>query len=299
MVNKLLWAVLFSVLLCACSRPSQDAAEALRGTPVTVTQVKQKYLNDTLSFYGTLQFLNKTAISSPITGFVHAVNIEVGDQPPYGKTLFTIQSKEAAAYPKEIADTMFKNSLISVKASHVFQIDSILVQSGDFVQEGQVLCQIVDPASMVVQLNFPFEKTPLVKAGRSCEVLFPDGKKYVAAVSKVIPEVDAASQTQLAYVKMKSSALFPEKLNVTVIFVVAAAAPSYVLPSEAVLTDETMHQFWVMKLINDTTAVKENVLIGKKSLQEIEISYPVFDTKDRILLSGNYGLPDTARVMLQ
>ena len=52
-----------------------------------------------------------------------------------------------------------------------------------------------------------------------------------------------------------------------------------------------MNEYWVMKLVNDTTAVKQDVSIGRKTKTEIEITDPVFSADDRILVSGNYGLP--------
>ena len=59
---------------------------------------------------------------------------------------------------------------------------------------------------------------------------------------------------------------------------------------------ETMENFWVMKLINDSTAVKIPVKKGIVSGQKIEILSPQFKPTDRLVTTGNYGLPDTALV---
>ena len=53
-----------------------------------------------------------------------------------------------------------------------------------------------------------------------------------------------------------------------------------------------------MKLINDSTAVKVPVQKGIVTKDNVEIISPTFSTQDKILLSGNYGLPDTALVMI-
>lgn len=68
------------------------------------------------------------------------------------------------------------------------------------------------------------------------------------------------------------------------------------LPKSAVLSDELMQRFWVMKLINDSTAIKVPVTIGAQNDSLIEIKNPVFNSYDKILVSGNYGLSDTALV---
>ncbi len=298
MVTRILILMVVVSTLVSCKHPAPDVVLKENGTPVKVTIVSRKFLNDTLSLYGTLLFLKKTALTSPIAGFLKSLNTNAGDIPAIGKILFTLQTREAAAYPASIADTLFQNSVITVRAQHHFRIDSVLKQSGDFVQEGEVLAQTVDQSSMVVMLNFPFEKHDIVKSGRNCNVIFPDERSYPAAISKILPEVDAVSQTQQAYVQIKSAEIFPENLNVKVNFVVVATAESYVLPVSAILTDETLNEYWVMKLVNDSTAIKQDITIGRKTRTEAEITAPAFSPTDRILISGNYGLPDTAKVAI-
>ena len=54
-----------------------------------------------------------------------------------------------------------------------------------------------------------------------------------------------------------------------------------------------------MKLINDSIAVKTPIKKGIVTDQRVEILEPGFTGADRILLKGNYGLPDTALVRIQ
>jgi hypothetical protein len=68
------------------------------------------------------------------------------------------------------------------------------------------------------------------------------------------------------------------------------------LSKTSILTDETMQSFWVMKLINDSMAVKVDVTIGISEEEYVQITRPVFKTYDLFLTSGNYGLGDTAYV---
>ena len=64
------------------------------------------------------------------------------------------------------------------------------------------------------------------------------------------------------------------------------------------LTDETQSQFWVMRLLNDSTAVKVPVTVGTQEKENVEIKKPLFSARDKILLSGNFGLDDTAAVKI-
>jgi hypothetical protein len=68
------------------------------------------------------------------------------------------------------------------------------------------------------------------------------------------------------------------------------------LPKSCILTDETMQNFWVMKLINDSIAVKVPITTGISEEQYVQITRPVFNVSDLFLTSGNYGLRDTAYV---
>ena len=55
-----------------------------------------------------------------------------------------------------------------------------------------------------------------------------------------------------------------------------------------------------MKLINDNTAIKALRSHQKayENNEEVEITSPVFSSSDRMVLTGNYGLPDTARITI-
>jgi hypothetical protein len=53
-----------------------------------------------------------------------------------------------------------------------------------------------------------------------------------------------------------------------------------------------------MKMIDSTTAVKVPIKKGIETTDQVEILSPVFSTGDRILVTGNYGLPDTAKVKI-
>jgi hypothetical protein len=65
-----------------------------------------------------------------------------------------------------------------------------------------------------------------------------------------------------------------------------------------VLTDEAQTTFWVMQLRDATTAVKVPVVKGVETGDRVEIISPQLQVGDTIVLSGNYGLPDTANVKI-
>jgi len=70
------------------------------------------------------------------------------------------------------------------------------------------------------------------------------------------------------------------------------------LPKSAILSNETLEIFWIMKLINDSTAVRVDIQKGIENDSLIQILKPQFILSDRIIFDGAYGLPDTASVVI-
>jgi hypothetical protein len=90
--------------------------------------------------------------------------------------------------------------------------------------------------------------------------------------------------------------MLPENLSVLVQLSKSSKENAQVIDKSCVLSNETMDNFWVMKLINDTTAVKVVIKTGMTAGNKIEILSPAFTIHDRIINTGNYGLSDTAFV---
>jgi uncharacterized NAD(P)/FAD-binding protein YdhS len=53
-----------------------------------------------------------------------------------------------------------------------------------------------------------------------------------------------------------------------------------------------------MKVVDSSTAVKVPVTKGLETNGQIEIVSPAFTATDEIVLTGNYGLPDTATIKI-
>jgi hypothetical protein len=113
-----------------------------------------------------------------------------------------------------------------------------------------------------------------------------------------MPAIDSVSQTQQVLIKVPSATKIPENLIARVRILKYQKSNAISLPKAAVLSDEAQSNFWVMKMIDTITAVKVPVIKGMETADRVEIVRPQFSANDKILLSGNYGLPDTARVKI-
>jgi multidrug efflux pump subunit AcrA (membrane-fusion protein) len=276
-------------------------AKVVSQTPVTVTTVNDSTLTDYIDLSATSTTLQKNYVKSNTNGYIQIANARLGGNVSKGQVLFTIKTKEASSIGNSInvLDTTFKFSGVNkIKAAESGYISQLSHQSGDYVQDGEALAVISDRSSFVFLMQLPYELRQYVKMGQTVDLTLPGGTKVGATVSSFMPTVDTVAQTQGVVLRVNSSQQIPENLVAKARIVKAAKTNVNSLPKSAILANETQTAFWVMKLINDTTAIKVPVTEGLQSGDRVEILSPKFSGKDKIVISGNYGLPDTAKVKI-
>jgi multidrug efflux pump subunit AcrA (membrane-fusion protein) len=270
-------------------------------TPVTVTGVLQEPLEEYMELNATSAFLLKNYVKANATGYLQSAHVEPGQFVQAGQILFTIKTKEAVSLGNAVnrLDTSFKfsgtNAIRNSTGGFISQINH---QSGDYVQDGEQLAVINDSHSFVFIMELPYELRSYVKLGTRLEVQLPDGEKIPGQVSALMPTMEAVSQTQNIVIKVNPDHTIPENLVAKIRIPKMVRDHALSLPRAAVLSDETQTDFWVMKMTDSTTAVKIPVKKGMETKDRIEILSPVFSAQDKILLTGNYGLPDTAKVRI-
>jgi multidrug efflux pump subunit AcrA (membrane-fusion protein) len=268
-------------------------------TPVTVTSISTEPLTEYAELNATSIFQQDNIVKSNINGYIKSVNTKVGQYVAQGQTLFVLKTKEAESLGNTInkLDSSFHFSGVNrIAASQSGYITDLPHQVGDYVQDGEQLAVISDSKSFGFILNLPYELRKYVSLNKKMEVILPDDTHLNGVVASFMPAIDSASQTQQVLIKVASSTGIPENLIAKVHILKSQKTNAISLPKSAVLSDEAQTNFWVMKMIDTATAVKVPVIKGMETGDRIEIIRPQFSTNDRILLSGNYGLPDTARV---
>ena len=281
--------------------PAEEAATETR-TPVTVTSVRYGPIEEFIELNATSTYLQKSYVKSNINGYVKSVNIKLGDLVRPGQALFVLKTKEAEAIGNSVnrLNPDFKFSGVNaIPANEGGYIAELNHQAGDYVQDGEQLAVISNSKSFMFVVNMPYEDKPYIAIGKQVQLTLPDGERILGTVQSTMPMMDSASQTQAVAVRVNSSHSIPQNLVAKVKIVKVSKASAASLPKKAVLSDETLSQFWVMKMINDTTAVKMPVKTGIETGDQVEIVSPDFSPQDKVLLSGNYGLPDTALVVVQ
>jgi biotin carboxyl carrier protein len=291
------------IMTTGCKPKADAAAEAVveAKTPVTVTNVKVEPMAEVLELNAHSSYLKKNSVKATIAGHIESLDLNPGDRVEKGQVLLTLKSKEAQALEGYVpSDTSMRFRGISkIKAPKSGVISSVLHQIGDNVMEGDELVVIAEQSSMVFLLEVPYELNQIVSKTRSCKVLLSDNREFDGTISSRLPVMDAQSQTVSYIVNLHGNVSLPENLIAKIRIVKTEKANAPVLPKGAVLANETQSEFWVMKMINDTMAVKVDIKKGLENSEQVEITSPTFLKTDRFLLDGNYGLPDTAIVKIK
>jgi multidrug efflux pump subunit AcrA (membrane-fusion protein) len=300
-----LMVFLAMMLTLACRQAEQKKGEepAEEGrTPVLAESVSSEPMSEYVELNATSAFQQKSYLKSNVNGYLISNATHLGDYVTRGKVLFTVKTKESQSIGDAVnrLDTTLRfsgtNTIVANETGYITQLDH---QSGDYVQDGEQLAVISNMSSFVFLLDLPYELRPFVVGKRTVQMILPDGEKMTGTVGAFMPMVDATSQTQGLVIHVSPPHPIPENLIARVRIVKREKTDALSLPKSAILTDETQSAFWVMRLMDSATAVKVPVKKGIETGGRVEILSPKFSLADLILVSGNYGLPDTAKVVVQ
>ncbi len=302
-MQKLITCCLLLIIITSCKSKRVQITETVvdARTPVTIASASNAPMEEYVELNAMSSFLQKWIVMANATGYLQLANVQLNKFVSKGQALYTIKTKEAQIIGNSIniLDSTLKFSGVNrIMANGNGFISQINHQIGDYVQDGEQLAIITDTNSFVFLLDMPFELNPFVMNKKSLEMILPDGEKLIGYLNGNMPTMDAASQTQSIILKIRINHTLPENLIAKVKVLKYFKGNAKLLPKSAVLTNEIQSEFWVMKMINDSTAIKVPIKKGIETSDRIEILTPVFNLNDSVLITGNYGLADTAKVKI-
>jgi multidrug efflux pump subunit AcrA (membrane-fusion protein) len=172
------------------------------------------YPSDTIHLYNnvtlnaTASYLLKSDAKANSTGYITSMNVRLGDRITRGSVL--LDCKEARALGNTInkLDKSFRfngtTTVVSPATGYVVMLNH---QIGDYVQDGEILATITDASSSVI-VDVPYEYLKLIKDKSDLFIKLPDGSSLPAKVAKVMPTVDAVSQTVKVLLKFLTVIIF-------------------------------------------------------------------------------------------
>jgi multidrug efflux pump subunit AcrA (membrane-fusion protein) len=306
-IKKIFIAVITICMIVSCQqkpaeKETDKKTDESTGTPVTVTNITTGAMNETVDVNAVSSFLLKTYVKANANGYLQSVNAQVGKYVNKGQDLFTIKTKEAQSLGNTVTQldtTLHFEGTIHIRAPGSGYITQLTYQSGDYVQDNEQLAIITDTKSFVFILNLPYELKPFLPDNKNVQLKLPDGTVLNGTIENALPTVDAVSQTQNYIIKVNTGKQIPENLIAKVSLVKNKKSNTVSVPKAAVLTDDSQSSFWIMKMTDRSTAVKTIIKKGMETGNQVEILSPVLSANDKVLITGNYGLPDTAKVSVQ
>lgn len=280
--------------LYSCKGRTQEAQDKMPVVTVKVSPLTKGDIGNEVSFNGTSVYLMRNAVVSPIAGYITKVDVRYGDEVRKGWPLFEIQTKERKALQGGNEQNADFGTVVVNAPAEGFINDLTVSEPGIYVAEGSQLCSVLNNRDLMIKVNVPFEYHSYVRAGEKCRICLSDNSVIDGTVSRVLPLVDEASQTQTALIKPETGISLPEKLNMIVKFTGEKHLQTYLVSKSSLMTDETQSQFWVMRVESGNRAIKVPVDRGIENDSIVEISSPALNVADRIITDGAYGLPDSS-----
>ncbi len=290
---------LLLAMTCCTQKEEGKQAVSIAKPSVSVTAITRGEMHKTKEFNIYSVYQNKESIRAPISGYIQSMLASPGGNVRKGERLVLLQTQEARA----LANTHLNNDsligfegTVKVSAPKSGVVNIINYQEGAFVQQGEQLMEIIALSSITFIMNVPYEDILSVNKGSKAILHLPDNQNIMSTVGNRLPVVNTATQVQSFILHPDSSFYIPENLNAVAKVIVGQQPDVQRIEKQAVLTNETQTTFWIMKMINDSTAVRVDIKKGLESEELVEIKSPLFGLNDKILLNGQYGLPDTAYV---
>jgi multidrug efflux pump subunit AcrA (membrane-fusion protein) len=286
-------AVCLFQLFFSCKAGAPERQQLMPVVSVKVSPLARGDIEDQVSFNGTSVYLRKNMIVSPIAGYISKADVRYGEDVRNGQPLFEIQTRERKALQGDNESASDFGTIVVTASSDGFIDDLAVSESGVYVPEGSQLCSILNNKDLMVRVNVPFEYNKIVTAGRKCTIFLADSTVISGSVSRILPVVDAASQTQAVLIRPETERQLPENLNMIIKFISEEHRQTFLVSKSSLMTDETQSEFWIMRIVNDSIAVKVPVNRGIENDSMAEIFSPQLNVNDRVIYEGAYGLPDS------
>jgi hypothetical protein len=294
----LIYAFCLIHLLPSCKTDSSAGEVQMPVVSVKAEPLVSGIIENKISFNGSTVYLKKSQIISPIPGYVVRADVRFGQEVYKDMVLFELKTRESKALESDIDTSGVLGSII-IRANSDGLINELNInESGVYVAEGSLLCDIVNNKDLLIQVNIPFEYNQLLRVGTKCLVLLPDNTTFSALVTTIMPKVNVADQTQTVLLKPLTERGLPENLNLSVQFTLESHSGVLLVPRRAVLTNEKQTDFWLMKVINDTLAVNVPVKKGLESDSLVEIISPLVKENDLVIVEGAFELLDSSIVQI-
>ncbi len=292
--------LLVCTALFSCKKKSTGFEEAIPPVQVKAVAVARRDMSEYITFNGVTKYEKQEDIKANVTGYVSWMPYGRGDIIEKGQAFASIRTKEQDALKDAVSiDSSLAQftSPLYINSNTTGIITSLNVIADDYVSEGEVLATISRPSTLEVLVSIPYEYAQKIVLGMPCEIFVQGLPVINASISSRLTSTDSIGQAQHFLVNLNNRSL-PQNLNVQVHIISKHAQNALVIPKEALQTNELLTRFWVLKMVNDSLAIKKRVtpLLENDSL--IQVASGELQVNDRVITEGGYQMQDSTRVRI-
>lgn len=282
----------------ACKKNEKTVSEKKAPISVNVVAVQQNDIKEYLTFNGVTQYQKKENIRSNVTGYISWMKYKIGDNIRNGQTFASVRTKEQDALKEAVKIDSSLGKFISpinIRSNATGIINTLNITTNDYIAEGDILATVVQPKSLTVQVNVPYEYEDFVDIGTNCEILLQNEETITAKITGKLPTIDPLAQSQIFLIALPDIDL-PENLNVQVKTIYREDTTAITIPKTALQTNELLTDYWVMKIFNDSLAIKQKVVPQLKNDSLIQIKSDALKIGDLVITKGAYQMQDSTIV---
>ena len=295
---KYIVVLLLFINFASCKKKVEAISEKKAPINVSVVAVQQNDIKEYLTFNGVTQYQKKENIRSNVTGYISWMTYKIGDNIRNGQTFASVRTKEQDALREAIKiDSSLGKFItpITIRSNATGIINTLNITTNDYVAEGDILATVVQPKSLTVQVNVPFEYEDFVDIGTSCVILLQNEETFTAKITGKLPTIDPLAQSQSFLIALPDIDL-PENLNVQVKTIYREAKAATTIPKTALQTNELLTEYWVMKVFNNSLAIKQKVEPQLKNDSLVQIKSMALKIGDLVITEGAYQMQDSTIV---
>lgn len=328
-----LWVLLAAaVALAACTQgePTEDAKNPSAGTsaatasaqvPVRVDAARRETIDEIVKAPGRTETLRQDRIRAPFASRVVSLSVADGDRVERGQVIAVVVSKNNAAALAGAEEMLAAVHTAAEKADaeravklarrdyvqqalHAPAAGVVLSHSaevGDYVDESEVLVTLAEAGAVFFDAQVAQSDVDRVRSGQAARISLPavGAQPMAATVHGRLPV--ASSQNFTAPVRLDfSSARSHLELGLfgEASIVVARHVDATVVPVSAVLRDDVSGVTRIA-VVESGAAHWITVDTGVRQGDHVEILRPPLEPGASVIVDGQVGLPDGAKVTVQ
>ncbi len=322
----LLLCILVVILLADCARRGGEEENGNGRAPlvdVRCARVTTGNALRTVTATGRTDLLRREKIFAPVGGVILELRVLEGSVVRSGEEVAVIRTREsqaAIAGAEELARSA-KDDRQRAEAERAIQlaregqnrvtvtartggvVSTRSVSAGEQVAENAELLSIDDLSSLVFIADVPLNDLALIRPGLRCGIRLAaaQGREIPASVDALLPQSDPQSQTAPVRLRLGVNvgrALRPGMAG-TARIVTGTRRNVLLVPRAALLRDDETNSYSVRIVTPDSRALAIPVETDTPGDSLVPVSSPALRAGMRVIVEGQYALPDSTRVSVR